>query len=160
MLAFLSLVLELGCNDYAKGMLAALIGEVLLQYRISHPLGVAAALADTALGQRPRQAKITDLCIAFGVYQDVSGLQISVNNVGRVKKLHRTQQIVGYLDHMALGKFHTRGLSHHFFEVALDVLHHNKNAKLRVVFVQICHEKVYKFSCVNVVWHRRELLHN
>lgn len=102
LVALLSLFLDLLISVFQSTCLNILV--LLIFLRFNHVLNILFHIGVLCVGVHLGEAKVTKLCAAFLVDEDVRRFEVSVYDACGVEEIHAAQRVVQYCDHMILLK--------------------------------------------------------
>lgn len=123
-------------------LLRILPSKVEPEKRVTYSLSVATAFSEAALRHGSREAEIAELNVAVLVHQDVRGLDVTVNDVGRVEELHGKQAVVQDYHHVVGVQLGLLFQVEQIFEISPKVLHDDENAQIFVVLLRLWNYQV------------------
>lgn len=82
-------------DDYLSQLFRVVfLGQVLLADGVSYPLGAATSLANAAIWQATSDSIVANLDVAFVIDQNISRLEIPMDNISSMKIFDTTKQVV------------------------------------------------------------------
>lgn len=102
--------------------------------------------------QSPCQAKVTEFYVRALVDQNVTWLQVPMQNIGLFQKVEGAERIIGNGYHVTLGEFGRLHALYELEQVVFDVLHNEEEVlELLALVVAHGHDHIVQFWCVALV---------